>query len=203
MHRIWGASHLVTEGLAVIAVQVSAGQLPVMLWVQLLESVQRHDCLLPDQVLGVAGKPRHSWQHSVDQVRAYQLADGCQGCAHCSGKQRVIQRRSWVCMCCAKVGQGTSLLSSTCLNELAGHLLRATCRLQGLLTNQVIVAFEVLCQCVDDQDDQVALIVQKKTRRQVSNLQPYCHLLDQTMMRSVYNNAVPPLSPMQQGNQWQ
>ena len=53
-------AHLVTQGLAVVAVEVSARQLPLMLGVQLLEALQRHDGLLADQVLGVAGQPRHS-----------------------------------------------------------------------------------------------------------------------------------------------
>ncbi len=29
------------------------------------------------------------------------------------------------------------------------------------LTNEVVVALEVLCQCVDNQNDQIALVVQE------------------------------------------
>ena len=77
-------AHLVTQGLAIGCVQVGASQCALMLGVQLLEPVQRHDSLLAYQILGVAGQAGHSGQYRIDQVRSDQLAHRCQGRAYCS-----------------------------------------------------------------------------------------------------------------------
>ena len=44
-------AYLVTQGLAIGGIQISASQCALMLWVQLLEAVQRHDGLFAHQVL--------------------------------------------------------------------------------------------------------------------------------------------------------
>jgi hypothetical protein len=71
------AAHLVAQGLAVVTIQVSARQLALMFWVKLLESVQRHDGFLPDQVLRVGGQAGDCWKYCVDEVWPYQLAGRC------------------------------------------------------------------------------------------------------------------------------
>ena len=80
-------SHLVTESLSVVLVQVSTSQGTFMVRIQLLEAMQRHDSFLSHQLLGVACEPSHSWQHGIDKVRANQLRRCRQCCADCRQPQ--------------------------------------------------------------------------------------------------------------------
>lgn len=78
--------HLVAERLSVVLVQVHPCQLAIMGGVKLLEAVQSHHRLLPDQILGVARQGRHSWQHRVDEVWPNEPAYCGQRRAHCTSK---------------------------------------------------------------------------------------------------------------------
>ncbi len=70
--------YLVAKCLPVVLPQINISEGSIMEGVQLLKSMQHHDCLLPDQLLGVGQQLDRPRQDRIHQIRANQLAGGSQ-----------------------------------------------------------------------------------------------------------------------------
>ena len=73
--------------------EIDAVQRPIMLRVQLLESMQQHDSLFAHELLGMSQQLQCRRQDRIYQIVADQLAGGSKGAGHCSTNPIEVSRQ--------------------------------------------------------------------------------------------------------------